>query len=354
MVTLAPVFGFDLEQLDIRELLEALLDDRAKRRLSRRRKTNPALFAEYFSALKLKLAPATYDAYTLTLTKFKEYLGEFPPSEELAISFLNSFENHKQNTLVRYSNIVRGFMVWMGEDLSFRPKRTKSLPQYVEPGDVDAVIREIENKKTHKQTIQRDVLLVHFMRITGTRRSEMGHLKVRDVVLDKKVVIIRGCKGKKDIAKPLPDNVIPTLAEFIRYRKPGDSLFGLAPRTVTDKVSYFAKKAGVPIHAHSLRHHYAETLLEAGAPITDVQALLGHENLQTTSAYLGLKPDGLRASVDKMNKLIEERLKPKQGEEKWTFWVDENEKIKSRGSVSVEKIGEVLSSLFKWGKEKPD
>ena len=330
------------------------MDDRAKRRLSRRRKTNPALFAEYFSALKLKLAPVTYDAYTLTLTKFKEYLGEFPPSEELAIDFLNSFENVKQNTLVRYSNIVRGFLVWMGEDLSFRPKRTKSLPQYVEPNDVDAVLKEIENKKTHKQTIPRDLLLVHFMRITGSRRSEIGNMKVRDVVLDKRVVIIRGGKDKKDITKPLPENVIPALTEFVRYKKPGDSLFGLSPRTVTDKVYYFAKKAGVPIHAHSLRHHYAETLLEAGAPITDVQALMGHENLQTTSVYLGLKPDGLRASVDKMNKLIEERLKPKTGEEKWTFWVDDNDEIKSGGSVSVEKIGEVLSKLFKWGEEKRD
>jgi len=339
------------------------LDDKAKRRLSRRRKPNAALFAEYFAVLKLKLEASTYYGDTLILTKFKEYLGEYPPSEELAISFLGLFKDKHPNTLVRYSNIIRGFMVWLGDDLSFRPKRTKSLPQYVEPGDVDAVIREIENKKTHKQTIARDVLLVHFMRITGSRRSDMGNLKVRDILLDKKLVIIRGGKGKKDIVKPLPDNVIPTLVEFIRYKKPGDSVFGLAPRTVTDKVSYFAKKAGVPIHAHSLRHHYAETLLEAGAPITDVQALLGHENLQTTSVYLGLKPDGLRASVDKMSKLIEargaagegEKSKPIKAQEApenndglWQFRLDGDGVIRSSGDVPLNKIGEVLSKLFKW------
>ncbi len=345
------------------------MDDKAKRRLSLKRKPNPVLFAMYFDALKLKLASVTYDAYTLTLTKFKEYLGEFPPSEQLAISFLTSFKEIKPNSLVRYTNIVRGFMEWTGENLSFRPKRTKPLPQYVDPADVDALIREIKSKKTHKQTIARDVLLVHFMRVTGPRRSEIGHMKVRDVLLDKGVFIVREGKGKKDRVNPLPDNIIPTLTEFIKNKKTGDSLFGLAPRTVTEKISYFAKKAGVPLHAHSLREHFAETLLDAGAPVTDVQALLGHANLQTTSAYLGLKPDGLKASVEKMSRLIEARDASKEGENSkqfeskevpenseglWQFRLDGDGVIRSSGGVPVEKMSEVLSKLFKWQGDQSD
>lgn len=56
-----------------------------------------------------------------------------------------------------------------------------------------------------------------------------------------------------------------------------------------------------------------------------------------------------------MNKLVESRNPSNEREGKWNFWVDGDEVILSNGSVSIRKIGEVLSNLFRWGenKEKP-
>jgi integrase/recombinase XerD len=287
--------------LGIRELLEVLLDDKAKRRLSIRNKSNSVLFPTYYAAIHLKLAPCTYQAYFLVLEKFRAYLGEFPASEQLAIAFLNTYKVSPAS-MVRYTNILRGYLRWLGEDLTFRPRRPKTIPQYVESADVRKLIDCIAAKKTHKKSAARDILLVQFACLTGLRRSELSSLKVRDILLDQRVVVVRGGKGLKDRTVPLPDGLIPMLEEYLRNRLPSERVFPIGPRTISDKIHDFSRQAGVELHAHSLRHNYAESLVEAGVPITSVQALLGHENLETTAKYLGLKPGALQKAVDDLGK----------------------------------------------------
>jgi len=175
-----------IEQLSVRELLEVLLDDKAKRRLSLKRKTNHELFALYYDHLKVRLTPGQFDQYTLVLDRFRQFLGEFPPSVELATQFLTRYANHAQATLVRYAGMIRGFMEWYGESLDIRPTRPKSLPQYVEPSDIEHLIDFVRHKTTHKRTVERDVLLVRFATLTGLRRSELAHLTVGDIHIKQK------------------------------------------------------------------------------------------------------------------------------------------------------------------------
>ncbi|MFC1929072.1 tyrosine-type recombinase/integrase [Chloroflexota bacterium] len=82
--------------------------------------------------------------------------------------------------------------------------------------------------------------------------------------------------------------------------KPVDSVFGLDKRSITDKISTWSEKAGLKLHPHSFRHFFAEQLLERGAPLTMVSALLGHKDLQSTAVYLGLRPGSLREAVDRL------------------------------------------------------
>ncbi len=145
------------------------MDDKAKRRLSLKQKTNSELFELYYDHLKIRLTPGQFDQYTLLLDEYRQFLGEYPPSVELATQFLTRYVNHAQSTLVRYAGMVRGFMEWYGESLDFRPAKPKSLPQYVEPNDIKRLIDFIRNKNTHKRTIERDVLLVRFATLTGLR-----------------------------------------------------------------------------------------------------------------------------------------------------------------------------------------
>ena len=162
------------------------MDDKAKRRLSLKRKTNHELFTLYYDHLKVRLTPGQFDQYTLVLDKYRQFLGEFPPSVELATQFLTRYTNHAQATLVRYAGMIRGFMEWYGESLDIRPTKPKSLPQYVEPSDIEHLIDVIRHKNTHKSTVVRDILLIRFATMTGLRRSELAHLIVRDIHIKQK------------------------------------------------------------------------------------------------------------------------------------------------------------------------
>ena len=126
------------------------MDNKTKRRLSLKCKTNHELFTLYYDYLKVRLTLGQHDQYTLVLDKYHQFLGEFPPSVELATQFLTRYANHAQATLVRYAGMIRGFMEWYGESLDIRPTKPKSLPQYVEPSDIEHLIDVIRNKNTHK------------------------------------------------------------------------------------------------------------------------------------------------------------------------------------------------------------
>ena len=283
-----------------------LLDDKAKRRLSNKLKTNNELFALYYDRLKVRLTPNQFEQYRTLLDKFHQFLGEFPPSVELATEFLTRYTTRAPATLVRYAGMIRGFMEWYGETLDVRPSKPKSLPEYVEPKDIGRLIDFIRDKTTHKGTVKRDILLIRFAILTGLRRSELAHLVAGDIQIKQKYVFVRKGKGNKDRTVPLLNSLVGDLADHIQEMKPTDIVFGLTERSITDKVYTWSKKAGLKLHPHSFRHHFAEQLLEKGVPLTVVSALLGHENLETTARYLGLRPESLREAVDKLAEPLKE------------------------------------------------
>ncbi len=276
------------------------MDDRAKRRLSLRKKTNQELFALYYDYLKVRLSPGQVIQYSELLDKLHNFLGEFPPSTELVTQFLAQYANRSRATLVRYAGILRGFMSWYGEDLDIRPVKPKSLPQYVDPADIERLIDTMRAKKNHKATIARDILLVRFATKTGLRRGELASLKTNDILLKQQMVIVRNGKGEKDRSIPLEDSLVIMLEEYLKTKKPTDKIFGLADRSITDLIRVWARKANVQLHPHSFRHHFAEQLIEKGVPIKVVKELLGHENLETTSLYLGLRPGSMRDAINKL------------------------------------------------------
>ena len=92
------------------------MDDKAKRRLSNRSKTNSQLFTGYYDLLKVKLTPDQFQQYRRLLNLFHTFLGEFPPSEGLGLEFLAQYAARSRATMVRYTGIIRGFMEWYGEN----------------------------------------------------------------------------------------------------------------------------------------------------------------------------------------------------------------------------------------------
>jgi len=274
--------------------------------LALRNLANEDLFAVYDSELVLRLhAPKNLSDTRKLLSRFKEYLGNYPPSPELAKSFLAQYADRKPRTLYRYAQMLRMLMKWYGEPIDdFKVKVPKTLPAYTEDSDIEKLFKAIENKRTHKGCIVRDSLLVALALRTGMRRSEMANLEVKDIHPD--FLLVKNGKGGKDRIIPLSSGINQRLQNFVKGKQPGEKVFGLKAPSITMKIKQFARKAGIDLHAHTLRHKFATDLLERGANIKVVQELLGHENLATTEIYLSIANEGLKDAIQLLDEEKEE------------------------------------------------
>jgi len=274
-----------------------------------RQMNNEKLFQLYDSDLVLRLHSAKNLSDTRKfLARFNQHLNNYPPSPELAKSFLAQYADRKPRTLYRYAQMLRMFMKWYGEPMDdLRIKIPKSLPPYTEDTQIEKLLHAIETKKTHKGTIVRDILLVELALKTGMRRGELANLEVRHIHED--FLIVREGKNKKDRVIPLSPPISLRLKNFINGKKPSDKVFRLAAPSITMKIKAFARSAGLEdFHAHALRHKFATDLLEHGADIRSVQHLLGHENLSTTQVYLSITDKRLREAVNLLDEPEEEQV----------------------------------------------
>jgi integrase/recombinase XerD len=143
---------------------------------------------------------------------------------------------------------------------------------------------------------------------TGMRRAEMCQLKVEDIDSERMLIHIRQGKGRRDRDVPLSPKLLETLREYWLWMRPKTYLFpgtingSRADKPITAKMLWEAReaaqRAGITksVRPHLLRHSYATHLLEGGADLPTVQALLGHADLKPTSIYLHLSERHLRAA----------------------------------------------------------
>jgi site-specific recombinase XerD len=144
---------------------------------------------------------------------------------------------------------------------------------------------------------------------TGMRRAELCNLKVEDIDSTRMIIHIRQGKRGKDRDVPLSPKVLETLREYWRWMKPKTYLFpgtingSRADKPITHKVLWeacreAAERAGIikAVRPHLLRHSFATHLVEAGADLPTVQALLGHADLKPTSIYLHLSERHIKAA----------------------------------------------------------
>ena len=135
--------------------------------------------------------------------------------------------------------------------------------------------------------------VVSMLYATGVRVSELTHIKMRDIDLDRMMLRVFQGKGKKDRMTILPLSLKDVLKNQQRLKRPDDYLFTngrgskLTEATIQKIVAQAAQKAGVSktVSPHTLRHSFATHLLENGTDIRYIQELLGHAKLQTTQIY---------------------------------------------------------------------
>lgn len=179
----------------------------------------------------------------------------------------------------------------LGRDKMFfeipRPKRPQQLPRVLSREQVIDLVNCIENLK-HRTM----VLLAYGC---GLRVSEVVALRVADIDGDRRTLLIRRSKGKKDRMVGLSPVLLILLREYYRKYRPSGYLFEgqvkgekYSKRSLQKVVEVAKAKVGIKKEGsvHLLRHSFATHLLDRGTDVVMIQKLLGHNDLKTTLRYL--------------------------------------------------------------------
>jgi integrase/recombinase XerD len=253
--------------------LNQLKKELAVRKYSRK---TIATYMHYNSEL-LKLSNKTFKE--ISTHDVKNFLYYYANEKHVATSTLNIIINAIK---FFYVNLMHKNFIYEIR----RPKKDKILPVIFNSKELLELFSAVKNIK-HKA-----ILMIIYS--AGLRVGEVVKIKPEDIDLLRKIIHIKGGKGRKDRYSILSNAVIDIIGEYTkvyRYTKwffegerPGEHI---AIRTV-QKVFENAcsaislqKKATV----HSLRHSFATHLLENGIDIRFIQELLGHAHSKTTEIY---------------------------------------------------------------------
>ena len=257
-----------------------------------RNKSNPQLFEEYSNIIANSYSKSCFvEAFRLLGLYFK-YLGRKTPSPENFSSFFTRYRDLKPNSRARYCSFYSGFFKWYsGESLPFKIRMARIEPQLVSDAEIDLLRKALCSKVTHRGILERDLLILDTMTMTGLRRGEIVNLEVGDLYFNdgRSLLMVKNGKGAKDRCIPLNPTIAARLQKYIIDRKLSGRVFPITARNLSIKIHTWAKKAGIPqIHTHSFRHKFATDLLQKGANLRTLQELLGHTSLSVTERYLAV------------------------------------------------------------------
>ena len=152
--------------------------------------------------------------------------------------------------------------------------------------ELDRILAAPNSEKDENKKL-RDRAILELLFSTGLRVSELCRVP-RDLDLNKDEFSVRG-KGEKVRVVFMSDKAKQALKDYLKKRVDVTSglMFNLTPRSVERLVKYYTIKAGVSkkVTPHVIRHSFATDLLQNGADLRSVQALLGHSNISTTQIY---------------------------------------------------------------------
>jgi len=180
-------------------------------------------------------------------------------------------------------------------DILESPKRMKKLPDVLDRETVENILNEIDTS-THLGC--RDRCIFELIYSAGLRITEAVRLNMTDVDIEGGFAKVRG-KGDKERIVLFGREAAENLNEYLKFARPEfsggiektNALFigrrgkRLSRKGVWKNYVKYASAIGVSTHLHTLRHSFATSLLEGGADLRTVQALLGHADLSTTQIY---------------------------------------------------------------------
>jgi site-specific recombinase XerD len=190
------------------------------------------------------------------------------------------------------------------------PKQERPLPVVLSVAQIDDLLgvplRLPPDKKAPPWLPLRDAAILELFYSCGLRISELLALDVKDVDFIGDTVKVRG-KGSKERIVPVGG---PAINAIQRYRQvaavtSGPLFLSVRNKRITQQavdllLRKYLKHSGIPfsISPHKLRHSFATHMLDAGADLRSVQALLGHASLSTTQIYTHVTRERLKQAYD--------------------------------------------------------
>ena len=280
----------------------------------------------YVRYLKLQrnMSGNTLDAYQRDLQKLLDYLArEQMTLRDVTLNDLEHFSaglhdiGINPRSQCRILSGIRSFFKFAQLDgyrdddpteLLESPQIGDHLPEVLTTAEVDRLEESIDLSKWEGH---RNRAIIEVLFSCGLRVTELVTLKLSDLYLDEEYVRIFG-KGSKERLVPISHKAIEELKYWFVDRnlmdiKPGEEDYVFLNRRgahltrtmILIMIKAQAKEAGLQknISPHTLRHSFATALLEGGADMRFIQALLGHEDIGTTEIYTHIDTSTLRQEI---------------------------------------------------------
>ena len=230
------------------------------------------------------------------------------------------------STVARKAAALRRFFGFMAEEglraddpsaALPRPGARRALPKTLDHDAVDRIFGAIAARLARDPVAPADLRLAALVELlygSGLRATELVSLPRGAVRPDQPFVILRG-KGDKERLVPISDRARAAVAAWRAHVPEGAWLFPsgkahLSRIRLYQLVKALAVEAGIPpdrVSPHVLRHAFATHLLEGGADLRALQAMLGHSDIATTEIYTHVDASRLVELVNTRHPLVDAR-----------------------------------------------
>lgn len=284
-----------------------------------------------FLKLQRGYSANTLDAYMRDLQKLLDYLGGAwghdgqQPLDVLTVRLedlqhfaagLHDIGIHPRSQC-RVLSGVRAFFRYLQQEgyreddpteLLESPVLGEHLPEVLSTEEVDAMEKSLDMSKWEGH---RNRAIIEVLFSCGLRVSELVNLRLSNLYVEEKFLRVMG-KGSKERLVPISSRAIQELEWWFADRqhmniKPGEEDYVFLNRRgahltrtmILIMIKQTAEQAGIrkTISPHTLRHSFATALLEGGADLRAIQAMLGHESIGTTEIYTHIDMTQLRQQI---------------------------------------------------------
>ncbi len=276
-----------------------------------------------------ELTPATVEAYGRDLARFAHFAAgrtitladTVGPIDVLDfLVHLNERKLSARSQARRLVALRQLFKFFKGEriiaadpteDIDL-PRFGRKLPDFLSVSEIDRLLASPDRRTPRGG---RDAAMIETLYATGLRVSELVKLRLRDLNFDAGYLMALG-KGRKERLVPVGEAALDAIRGYLETIRAGfaggrtvDALFlthhgrAMTRQGFWKLLGRYAVAAGIRkrISPHKLRHSFATHLVERGADLRAVQAMLGHADIGTTEIYTHVSRGHLRAVYDRFH-----------------------------------------------------